>query len=151
MLLKKAFFSSGFIKIFPIASFRGKQAFYALSNVSFTFTVSLQNLLALLRCSIFQSNYKHNGAVLFPRHTASQRSSCSVFRLSTGTNGSIKVSSLVAAAGGKCHSYEWRTGAWSNNRRAVWCQRSDGVNVTGQELCVWCVCVSEKDVRDSVR
>uniref|UniRef100_A0A671XNQ9 Thrombospondin type-1 domain-containing protein 7A n=1 Tax=Sparus aurata TaxID=8175 RepID=A0A671XNQ9_SPAAU len=33
--------------------------------------------------------------------------------------------------GGKCHSYQWRTGGWSNNVRAVWCQRSDGVNVTG--------------------
>ncbi|XP_047457726.1 thrombospondin type-1 domain-containing protein 7B isoform X2 [Mugil cephalus] len=33
--------------------------------------------------------------------------------------------------GGKCHSYQWRTGGWSNNERAVWCQRSDGVNVTG--------------------
>ncbi|XP_034041977.1 thrombospondin type-1 domain-containing protein 7B [Thalassophryne amazonica] len=33
--------------------------------------------------------------------------------------------------GGKCHSYQWRTGAWSNNERAVWCQRADGVNVTG--------------------
>uniref|UniRef100_A0A3B5A609 Thrombospondin type 1 domain containing 7B n=1 Tax=Stegastes partitus TaxID=144197 RepID=A0A3B5A609_9TELE len=32
---------------------------------------------------------------------------------------------------GKCHSYQWRTGGWSNNERAVWCQRSDGVNVTG--------------------
>ncbi|XP_039883311.1 thrombospondin type-1 domain-containing protein 7B isoform X1 [Simochromis diagramma] len=33
--------------------------------------------------------------------------------------------------GGKCHSYQWRTGGWSNNERTVWCQRSDGVNVTG--------------------
>ncbi|XP_041663347.1 thrombospondin type-1 domain-containing protein 7B [Cheilinus undulatus] len=33
--------------------------------------------------------------------------------------------------GGKCHSYQWRTGGWSNNKREVWCQRSDGVNVTG--------------------
>ncbi|XP_065818358.1 thrombospondin type-1 domain-containing protein 7B [Labrus bergylta] len=33
--------------------------------------------------------------------------------------------------GGKCHSYQWRTGGWSNNEREVWCQRSDGVNVTG--------------------
>ncbi|KAF7655323.1 hypothetical protein LDENG_00057900 [Lucifuga dentata] len=33
--------------------------------------------------------------------------------------------------GGKCYSYQWRTGGWSNNERAVWCQRSDGVNVTG--------------------
>ncbi|XP_061090823.1 thrombospondin type-1 domain-containing protein 7B-like [Conger conger] len=33
--------------------------------------------------------------------------------------------------GGKCHTYEWRTSAWSDNERSVWCQRSDGVNVTG--------------------
>ncbi|XP_060733030.1 thrombospondin type-1 domain-containing protein 7B [Tachysurus vachellii] len=33
--------------------------------------------------------------------------------------------------GGKCHSYEWKTSAWSDNVREVWCQRSDGVNVTG--------------------
>ncbi|KAM6984977.1 thrombospondin type-1 domain-containing protein 7B [Aplochiton taeniatus] len=33
--------------------------------------------------------------------------------------------------GGKCHSYEWKTGGWGDNERAVWCQRSDGVNVTG--------------------
>ncbi|XP_047227142.1 thrombospondin type-1 domain-containing protein 7B isoform X3 [Girardinichthys multiradiatus] len=33
--------------------------------------------------------------------------------------------------GGKCHSYQWKTGGWTNNKRAVWCQRSDGVNVTG--------------------
>ncbi|KAI1899231.1 hypothetical protein AGOR_G00059680 [Albula goreensis] len=32
---------------------------------------------------------------------------------------------------GKCHSYEWKTGGWSDNERSVWCQRSDGVNVTG--------------------
>ncbi|CAB1457541.1 unnamed protein product [Pleuronectes platessa] len=32
---------------------------------------------------------------------------------------------------GKCHSYQWRTGGWSNNERVVWCQRSDAVNVTG--------------------
>ncbi|XP_015252845.1 PREDICTED: thrombospondin type-1 domain-containing protein 7B, partial [Cyprinodon variegatus] len=33
--------------------------------------------------------------------------------------------------GGKCHSYQWKIGGWTNNKRAVWCQRSDGVNVTG--------------------
>ncbi|XP_077473854.1 thrombospondin type-1 domain-containing protein 7B isoform X1 [Stigmatopora argus] len=33
--------------------------------------------------------------------------------------------------GGQCYSYQWRTGGWSNNERAVWCQRSDGVVVTG--------------------
>ncbi|MED6259154.1 Thrombospondin type-1 domain-containing protein 7B, partial [Ataeniobius toweri] len=36
--------------------------------------------------------------------------------------------------GGKCHSYQWKTGGWTNNKRAVWCQRSDGVNVTGEVL-----------------
>ncbi|XP_030627616.1 thrombospondin type-1 domain-containing protein 7B [Chanos chanos] len=33
--------------------------------------------------------------------------------------------------GGSCLSYEWKTGGWSDNKRTVWCQRSDGVNVTG--------------------
>ncbi|XP_064167589.1 thrombospondin type-1 domain-containing protein 7B isoform X1 [Anguilla rostrata] len=33
--------------------------------------------------------------------------------------------------GGKCHSYEWKTSGWRDNERSVWCQRSDGVNVTG--------------------
>ncbi|MBN3300954.1 THS7B protein, partial [Amia calva] len=33
--------------------------------------------------------------------------------------------------GGKCHNYEWRTSPWRDNERSVWCQRSDGVNVTG--------------------
>ncbi|KAM9461440.1 thrombospondin type-1 domain-containing protein 7B [Clarias gariepinus] len=32
---------------------------------------------------------------------------------------------------GTCLSYEWVTGEWKDNQRAVWCQRSDGVNVTG--------------------
>uniref|UniRef100_A0A8C9U5U9 Thrombospondin type-1 domain-containing protein 7A n=1 Tax=Scleropages formosus TaxID=113540 RepID=A0A8C9U5U9_SCLFO len=32
---------------------------------------------------------------------------------------------------GKCYSYEWQTGSWRANGRSVWCQRSDGVNVTG--------------------
>ncbi|KAG8432280.1 hypothetical protein GDO86_016793 [Hymenochirus boettgeri] len=33
--------------------------------------------------------------------------------------------------GGKCFSYFWKTSPWRDNRRHVWCQRSDGVNVTG--------------------
>ncbi|XP_039613314.1 thrombospondin type-1 domain-containing protein 7B isoform X2 [Polypterus senegalus] len=32
---------------------------------------------------------------------------------------------------GKCHTYEWKTSPWRDNERSVWCQRSDGVNVTG--------------------
>ncbi|RXN34302.1 thrombospondin type-1 domain-containing 7B-like protein [Labeo rohita] len=33
--------------------------------------------------------------------------------------------------GGTCLSYEWMSGEWRHNHRLVWCQRSDGVNVTG--------------------
>ncbi|XP_076880732.1 thrombospondin type-1 domain-containing protein 7B [Brachyhypopomus gauderio] len=33
--------------------------------------------------------------------------------------------------GGTCLSYEWVTGGWEDNERAVWCRRSDGINVTG--------------------
>ncbi|XP_063067955.1 thrombospondin type-1 domain-containing protein 7B-like [Engraulis encrasicolus] len=33
--------------------------------------------------------------------------------------------------GGVCHTYVWKTGGWKANKRSVWCQRSDGVNVTG--------------------
>uniref|UniRef100_A0A8C5TQ57 Thrombospondin type-1 domain-containing protein 7A n=1 Tax=Malurus cyaneus samueli TaxID=2593467 RepID=A0A8C5TQ57_9PASS len=33
--------------------------------------------------------------------------------------------------GGKCYDYLWQTSPWRDNVRTVWCQRSDGVNVTG--------------------
>ncbi|XP_069894326.1 thrombospondin type-1 domain-containing protein 7B [Dipodomys merriami] len=33
--------------------------------------------------------------------------------------------------GGKCYQYIWKASLWNNNERTVWCQRSDGVNVTG--------------------
>ncbi|XP_004626441.1 thrombospondin type-1 domain-containing protein 7B [Octodon degus] len=33
--------------------------------------------------------------------------------------------------GGKCYRYVWKASLWNNNERTVWCQRSDGVNVTG--------------------
>ncbi|XP_024099324.3 thrombospondin type-1 domain-containing protein 7B [Pongo abelii] len=33
--------------------------------------------------------------------------------------------------GGKCYHYTWKASLWNNNERTVWCQRSDGVNVTG--------------------
>lgn len=38
---------------------------------------------------------------------------------------------VCPCAGGTCLSYEWVTGEWKDNQRTVWCQRSDGVNVTG--------------------
>ncbi|XP_051957566.1 thrombospondin type-1 domain-containing protein 7B [Xyrauchen texanus] len=33
--------------------------------------------------------------------------------------------------GGSCVSYRWMSGEWRHAHRLVWCQRSDGVNVTG--------------------
>ncbi|XP_046319736.1 thrombospondin type-1 domain-containing protein 7B [Marmota monax] len=33
--------------------------------------------------------------------------------------------------GGKCYHYVWKASLWNNNERTVWCQRSDGMNVTG--------------------
>ncbi|CAL8389306.1 unnamed protein product, partial [Gadus morhua 'NCC'] len=33
--------------------------------------------------------------------------------------------------GGRCYDFHWRTGGWRDNAREVWCQRSDGLNVTG--------------------
>uniref|UniRef100_A0A8B9KFJ0 Thrombospondin type-1 domain-containing protein 7A n=1 Tax=Astyanax mexicanus TaxID=7994 RepID=A0A8B9KFJ0_ASTMX len=32
---------------------------------------------------------------------------------------------------GQCYDYKWMTGAWKGSSRLVWCQRSDGLNVTG--------------------
>ncbi|XP_051729251.1 LOW QUALITY PROTEIN: thrombospondin type-1 domain-containing protein 7A [Ctenopharyngodon idella] len=32
---------------------------------------------------------------------------------------------------GRCYEYKWMTGAWKGSSRQVWCQRSDGLNVTG--------------------
>ncbi|XP_074729867.1 thrombospondin type-1 domain-containing protein 7B isoform X2 [Strix uralensis] len=34
-------------------------------------------------------------------------------------------------SGGKCYDYLWKTSLWRDNVRTVWCQRSDGMNVTG--------------------
>ncbi|NXP12520.1 THS7B protein, partial [Thinocorus orbignyianus] len=34
-------------------------------------------------------------------------------------------------SGGKCYDYVWKTSLWQENVRTVWCQRSDGINVTG--------------------
>lgn len=34
-------------------------------------------------------------------------------------------------SGGRCYEYLWKTSLWRDNVRTVWCQRSDGVNVTG--------------------
>uniref|UniRef100_A0A3B4C5M3 Thrombospondin type-1 domain-containing protein 7A n=1 Tax=Pygocentrus nattereri TaxID=42514 RepID=A0A3B4C5M3_PYGNA len=32
---------------------------------------------------------------------------------------------------GQCYEYKWMTGSWKGSSRLVWCQRSDGLNVTG--------------------
>uniref|UniRef100_A0A3Q2QQS7 Thrombospondin type-1 domain-containing protein 7A n=1 Tax=Fundulus heteroclitus TaxID=8078 RepID=A0A3Q2QQS7_FUNHE len=34
--------------------------------------------------------------------------------------------------GGQCFEYKWRTGPWRGSSRHVWCERSDGMNVTGK-------------------
>uniref|UniRef100_A0A3P9HMU2 Thrombospondin type-1 domain-containing protein 7A n=1 Tax=Oryzias latipes TaxID=8090 RepID=A0A3P9HMU2_ORYLA len=33
--------------------------------------------------------------------------------------------------GGQCFEYKWRSGPWRGSSRQVWCERSDGMNVTG--------------------
>lgn len=35
-------------------------------------------------------------------------------------------------ADGQCYEYKWMASAWKGSSRTVWCQRSDGVNVTGK-------------------
>uniref|UniRef100_A0A8C5DLN0 Thrombospondin type-1 domain-containing protein 7A n=1 Tax=Gouania willdenowi TaxID=441366 RepID=A0A8C5DLN0_GOUWI len=32
---------------------------------------------------------------------------------------------------GQCFEYKWQTGPWRSSSRQVWCERSDGLNVTG--------------------
>lgn len=44
--------------------------------------------------------------------------------------GKVKTSCCYIA-GGKCYDYLWKTSLWRDNVRTVWCQRSDGINVTG--------------------
>uniref|UniRef100_A0A3Q2FT45 Thrombospondin, type I, domain containing 7Aa n=1 Tax=Cyprinodon variegatus TaxID=28743 RepID=A0A3Q2FT45_CYPVA len=42
-----------------------------------------------------------------------------------------KQSDCHVSPGGTCFEYKWRTGPWRGSSRHVWCQRSDGLNVTG--------------------
>ncbi|XP_069852689.1 thrombospondin type-1 domain-containing protein 7A isoform X3 [Dipodomys merriami] len=41
---------------------------------------------------------------------------------------------------GHCYEYKWMASAWKGSSRTVWCQRSDGINVTGG-----CLVVSQPD------
>ncbi|KAK6491401.1 thrombospondin type-1 domain-containing protein 7A-like [Huso huso] len=34
-------------------------------------------------------------------------------------------------ADGECYEYKWMTSPWRGSSRSIWCQRSDGLNVTG--------------------
>ncbi|GAB0191321.1 thrombospondin type-1 domain-containing protein 7B [Grus japonensis] len=45
-------------------------------------------------------------------------------------------------SGGKCYDYLWKTSLWRDNIRTVWCQRSDGINVTDGKLKMWVYGVS---------
>ncbi|KAI4543884.1 hypothetical protein MG293_006678 [Ovis ammon polii] len=38
---------------------------------------------------------------------------------------------------GQCYEYKWMASAWKGSSRTVWCQRSDGVNVTDGRLKTW--------------
>ncbi|XP_025235320.1 thrombospondin type-1 domain-containing protein 7A [Theropithecus gelada] len=41
---------------------------------------------------------------------------------------------------GHCYEYKWMASAWKGSSRTVWCQRSDGINVTGG-----CLVMSQPD------
>ncbi|XP_043922684.1 thrombospondin type-1 domain-containing protein 7A isoform X2 [Protopterus annectens] len=45
---------------------------------------------------------------------------------------------------GQCYEYKWMTSPWKGSSRMVWCQRSDGLNVTGG-----CSLVSQPDFNRS--
>ncbi|MGH0148912.1 UNVERIFIED_CONTAM: hypothetical protein FKN15_013938 [Acipenser sinensis] len=38
---------------------------------------------------------------------------------------------FVSHTDGECYEYKWMTSSWRGSSRSVWCQRSDGLNVTG--------------------
>lgn len=45
-------------------------------------------------------------------------------------NASVHV--YCVPADGQCYEYKWMASAWKGSSRTVWCQRSDGINVTGK-------------------
>ncbi|XP_041329117.1 thrombospondin type-1 domain-containing protein 7B [Pyrgilauda ruficollis] len=68
----------------------------------------------------FESSGRQSRSRAFIVQAAENRESCSGQEMETRP-----------CSGGKCYDYLWQTSLWRDNVRTVWCQRSDGMNVTG--------------------
>uniref|UniRef100_A0A8C0URH5 Thrombospondin type-1 domain-containing protein 7B-like n=1 Tax=Cyanistes caeruleus TaxID=156563 RepID=A0A8C0URH5_CYACU len=68
----------------------------------------------------FETTGRQSRSRAFIVQSAENRESCSGQEMETRP-----------CSGGKCYDYLWQTGPWRDNVRTVWCQRSDGMNVTG--------------------
>ncbi|XP_078454669.1 thrombospondin type-1 domain-containing protein 7A-like [Lampetra planeri] len=45
----------------------------------------------------------------------------------------LRVPCSVPCPEGSCYTYEWKSSPWKGAQRQVWCERSDGVHVTGTD------------------
>uniref|UniRef100_A0A803WA16 Thrombospondin type-1 domain-containing protein 7A n=1 Tax=Ficedula albicollis TaxID=59894 RepID=A0A803WA16_FICAL len=68
----------------------------------------------------FETTGRQSRSRAFMVQSAEHRGSCSGQDMETRP-----------CSGGKCYDYLWQSSPWRDNVRTVWCQRSDGVNVTG--------------------
>ncbi|XP_032921162.1 thrombospondin type-1 domain-containing protein 7B [Catharus ustulatus] len=68
----------------------------------------------------FETSGRQSRSRAFLVQSAENRESCSGQEMETRP-----------CSGGKCYDYLWQTSPWRDNVRTVWCQRSDGINVTG--------------------
>lgn len=66
---------------------------------------------------------KHNGYGLLMSVAAASGSLKSCHQISWKVN--------VLCVDGQCYEYKWMASPWKGSSRTVWCQRSDGLNVTG--------------------
>ncbi|KAF4788175.1 hypothetical protein TURU_163621 [Turdus rufiventris] len=79
----------------------------------------------------FETSGRQSRSRAFLIQSAENRESCSGQEMETRP-----------CSGGKCYDYLWQTSPWRDNVRTVWCQRSDGMNVTDGKLKVWVYGVS---------
>ncbi|XP_068051274.1 thrombospondin type-1 domain-containing protein 7B isoform X2 [Anomalospiza imberbis] len=68
----------------------------------------------------FETTGRQSRSRAFVVQSAEKRESCSGQEMETRP-----------CSGGKCYDYLWQSSLWRDNVRTVWCQRSDGMNVTG--------------------